>query len=305
MMDHPMTGVQTPMLKTIAFFDAMDYPPSWTEVMAWGEFESRPPIADLEHAKRSLIASGVVEEGSGRVALHGRLDTLVRLVRERTPLFPRKVRTARKVARWLTRNPNVRFVALANTTALAHSRDGGDLDFFVVVRHGALWSTRLVSGSLYRVTGRLSGPNEGRDAVCLSYFISDRGLDLSKQMLPNGDDPYFRYWFLALLPLYDDGVSRELWDANSAITSCHRCAERWMTSPDLHVESPILRISGISLFEQPARAFQMKWFPQNIRDRMGKGTDVIVSEDVLKFHVDDGRVRYRDAYQQRLHNLGL
>ena len=321
--------IRQAILRTVAFFDAMDYAPSVTEVGAWmelpqtsqqdpgrvaallrplengtlpsetGAAEQRPyPNATL--AKDGLVAEGLIQEGRGRLALHGRLDDLLALSAERTPLFPRKLRAARKVARWLARNPAVRFVALANTTALAHARDEGDLDFFVIVRHGAIWSTRLIGGTPYRLAGRLAGrPKEHEDAVCLSYFISDERLDLSSHLLP-GDDPYFRYWFLALLPLFDDGVSRELWQANHEIRAHHPFAERWMVSPGLEVTRPFVRITGISLLEPLARKFQMRWFPVSIRQRMNVDTSVLINDRVLKFHIDDGRAAYREAYRKRL-----
>jgi hypothetical protein len=306
MSEERRESTRAAILKTVAFFDTMDYPPTRTEAVTWGEYGSEhPSITELEETLGALVASGMIEEGSGRLAPRGRLTPLLAIVRERTPLFPRKIRTARKVARWLARNPAVRFVAVANTTALAHARDGGDLDFFVIVRQGSIWSSRLLGGTPYRLTGRSSGPNEGRDAVCLSYFVSDKALDLLRHMLPDGDDPYFRYWFLALLPLYDDGVSRELWGSNAAITSRHPRAEQWMISPDLEIHRPVVRIPGLSFVERFAKTFQMRWFPSSIRERMNKGTDVIVSDDVLKFHVDDGRAAYRTAYQERLRNLNL
>jgi hypothetical protein len=298
------SDIRQAILRMVAFFDTMDYAPSWTEVMAWGEFGTSGGQAvgssSMSDAKRSLVIDGLIEEGEDRLALPGRLRPLLVLIHERTALFPRKLRNARKVARWLARNPAVRFVALANTAALAHSRDEGDLDFFVIVRHGAIWSTRLVAGTPYRLLGRLAGrPKEHQDAVCLSYFISDQGLDLSSHLLP-GDDPYFRYWFLALLPLFDDGVSRECWQANHTILNRHPNAERWMTSPEVATRHPVLTIPGMALLEPAARWFQMRWFPRSIRELMNVDSSVMVNDRVLKFHVDDGREAYRSAYQQRL-----
>jgi len=303
--DHTRIARQA-ILKTVAFFDTMDYSPTWVEVVAWHEGTGCHDLSpsSLEEIKDALIVSGLLEEGDGRIALKNRLDPLLKLVRERTALFPRKIRAARKIASWLARHEAVRFVALANTTSLAHARDGGDLDFFVVVRAGSIWSTRLTAGAPYRLTGQLSGPQEKQDAVCLSYFIADDALDITSHML-SVDDPYFRYWFLALLPLYDDGVSAQLWQANQAITSRHPCAEPWMVSPDLAVSRPMIRIPSPRWFERVARQFQMRWFPASIRDRMNRDTSVIVNDHILKFHVDDGREQYRARYQERLRLCGL
>jgi hypothetical protein len=323
-------AARSALLRTVAYFDAIDYAPTWPECSAWFEgsgssgFEYQSPPTETEFlaARDALRDEQVIEFDFGRVALKGRLVPLASLAAERTALFARKIRRARRVARWLARQSGVRFVALANTTALANARDLGDLDFFVVVRDGTLWSTRLLSAGLYKLLGRLPGAREERDAVCLSYFVSDAALDLSGHMLP-GDDPYFRYWFLSLLPLADDGVSRELWQANRAITAKHPRCEQWIISPDLRVRFPRIRIPVTAVTERLAERFQRSWFPKLIKDHIGDGhadaqtqhpsltrsgqadTSVIVSDKVLKFHVEDGRVRYRAAYQERLKQLGL
>lgn len=300
------------ILQTVAYFDAIEYAPTWTECAAWFEwsgahgfeYDAPPTTPELVAARDSLVADNQLESGFGRIALPGRLARLASLAMERTAFFPRKIRRARKVARWLLRNPNVRFVALANTTALAHARDLGDLDFFVVVRAGTIWSSRLLGSGVYKLTGRLPGHADQRDAVCLSYFVADDALDLSSHTLP-GDDPYFRYWFLSLLPLADDGVGKTLWDANRGLIGRHPRAERWMVPPDLIVTRPRFRMIASDAIESLARHFQLGWFPQQIVERMNRDTSVMVNDQVLKFHVDDGRETYRAAYQDRLRAMGL
>ena len=295
MMPNGMNAACEAMLRTVAFFDVLDYAPTVTEAYAWAEGEGGRPIDPM-----------LLEEGEGRLALRGRLQPLLQISRERTPLFPRKLRNAQRVAQWLACNPNVRFVALANTTALAHARDASDLDFFVIVRHGSIWSTRLIGGAPYRLAGKLAGgANEPPDAVCLSYFISDESLDLGAHMLRDGADPYFRYWFLALLPLYDDGIGANLWSANTTITHTHPHAEPWIPSPDIAVRRPHMRLHGAQLLEAPARAFQKRWFPATIRAQMNRDTSVIVSDRALKFHVDDRRAQFRAQYDERLKSLNL
>ncbi|HWQ99313.1 MAG TPA: hypothetical protein VN397_00505 [Candidatus Methylomirabilis sp.] len=307
-----MQSARAAILRTVAYFDAIEYAPTWTECAAWFDWtgsrgfeaDAPPTSSELLSARDGLESDGLVETGFGRIALGGRLARLATLAMERTVHFPRKVRRARSVARWLFRNHNVRFVALANTTALAHARDLGDLDFFVVVRQGAIWSSRLVGSGLYKLLGRLPDAKDREDAVCLSYFVTDDALDLSAHTLP-GDDPYFRFWFLSLLPLADDGIGQDLWDANRALVSRHPRAERWIVPPDLAVKRPRLGLVGLLGIESLARRFQLGWFPAHIVERMNRDTSVIVNDRTLKFHVDDGRERYRAAYQDRLRVLGL
>lgn len=307
-----LAAAREAVMRTVAYFDVIEYAPTWTECACWFEwsgargleYEAPPSGQELVFARDGLVVDGQLEAGFGRVALPGRLMRLAALAHERTALFPRKLRRARAVARWLFRNPNVRFVALANTTALAHARDLGDLDFFVVVGQGAIWSSRIFGAGLYKLLGRLPGGRDKRDAVCLSYFVTDAELDLSAHTLA-GDDPYYRYWFMSLLPLADDGVSAELWDANRLLIARHPAALRWIIPPDCRVRRPLMRLPVPRFLESLACRFQLAWFPPQITERLNRDTSVIVNDRALKFHVEDGRERFRIAYQERLRSLGL
>jgi hypothetical protein len=302
--------IRDALLRTVAFFDATDYAPLWSECMAWIEwhgssgFESQavPNSQELNHVKDECVRLGLLTEGEGRIALTHRFNDLISLVHERQSYMPRKFRRARRIARWLARFRAVRFVALVNTTPLGNARNGGDLDIFVIVRAGHIWTIRLLAGLPYRMLGRLSSDDAAPDAVCLSYYISDNALDLSHHMLAP-DDPYFRYWFLSMLPLYDDGISVELWKQNESIRCIHPRVEAWMLSPDLAIPIPRWRIPCFTWFESTARKLQVSWFPKRIRERMNRDTSVIVTDAALKFHVEDGREEYRKKYEENLVNI--
>jgi hypothetical protein len=252
-----------------------------------------------------LERDGLVGEGEGRFGLVEELPKILDSIRERDMFQPRKRRRAAKVARWLASLGGVRFVALANTTALGNARDEGDLDFFVIAQSGTLWMTRLLGAGPFKLFGKLPTKDRTRDAVCLSYFVADDGLKLAPHML-DGDDPYFRYWFLSLVPLYDDGVGSELWSKNQDIIDRHPFARRWIAPPDFRVQSSYrLPAQAYRPFEPLARSFQRRWFPRRIRELMNRDTRVIVDDKTLKFHVDDRRAEFREAYQALCKKYGV
>lgn len=251
---------------------------------------------DVERAAGQLIEEGTVRHSFGRIVFDSVEDGVIQKQRADELVIPRKLRVAKRVAKWLMRLGSVRFVALCNTTAFGHGRDESDLDFFIIVRRGTLALTRLLAVAPFKLLGRRPGDRVERDAVCLSYFISDDALDLSSHML-QPDDVYFRYWFLSLLPLADDGVGKKLWEANATITSHHPLAEPWQMSPPLSVATSRLRIPILRVFEPIARKIQSRAFPNAIRELMNKDTRVIVTEQALKFHVEDRREEYRIRYE--------
>lgn len=292
------SAAENAVIRSLCFHEAWHYAPTRAEFIALLDVGDD---ADLTREAASgaldgLLRCGIVTEREGRVGFPGSLDGFIETFHGRDALQPRKRRRARIVVRWLARLCGVRFVALANTAALGNSRDEGDLDLFVVTCAGSIWSTRMFSGAPFKLFGWMPSEDHRRDAVCLSYFISDRALDLASQML-TPDDPYFRYWLLSLVPLFDDGVSTALWDANAAARRRHPFAEKWIPPPDLVVQKPLLRLP-VGAGEWFARVFQLRWFPVSIRNRMNTDTTVMVSDDVLKFHVTDARADYRRKYEE-------
>lgn len=269
-------------LQSLALFAALGYPPT--------------PV-ELELASESGSIESPMKLVRGRIVFEGE-EAMVAEHEARRLFLPRKLRTARRVTRWLARLSGIRFVALCNTTALGHARDEGDLDFFIITHAGSIWQSRLFATLPFKMFGGRPKPGASeRDAVCLSYFVDDAALDLSSHML-EGDDPYFRHWFLSLLPLYDDGVSAVFWDKNTAITSRHPSAIPWIPNADLVIKRPAFRLPRLALLEQIMQWIQRKTFGSRIKQEMNQDTRVIVSEHVLKFHVDDGRAKFRDAYRE-------
>lgn len=284
------------IFRSLCFHEAWKYAPTRAELISMLDTGTDTDVTreDVARSLNELVTSGVLCEQDGRIGFPESIDSIVRTLRERDPLQPRKRRRARTVVKWLVRLSGVRFVALANTTALGNARDEGDLDFFIITRSGTIWSSRLFGGTPFKCMGWMPTKESSRDAVCLSYFIADDGLNLtSHQLTP--DDPYFRHWFLSLVPLYDDGVSQEFWIQNATLRQRHPFAEKWIVPPDVAVPRPLIR-KPTHLAESFARWFQTRWFPRSIRERMNKDTTVMVNDHVLKFHVTDNRADYRATY---------
>lgn len=300
-----MTPESNAIIRSLCFHEAWNYAPTRVELCSMLDVGSTRSLVreDVVRTLDELLSSGIVREIDGRIGFPDSLDRIVQTLRERDLLQSRKRRRAILVTKWLVRLSGVRFVALANTTALGNARDEGDLDFFIITKKGMIWSSRFFGGAPFKLIGWMPTNENSRDAVCLSYFITDDGLDLSSHQL-TPDDPYFRHWFLSLLPLYDDGVSEQFWSQNAELRQRHPFAEKWIVPPDLAVQKP-----GITkptfLAEPLARWFQMRWFPQSIRNRMNRDTTVMVNDKALKFHVTDSRVEYRAKYIEACDKHGI
>ena len=296
--------VRNAVIRTLCFHAVWRHLPTRVELLSTlDSLGAEYRESDISAAVDGLSTEGIAVERDGRIGLAEFFVATAEAARECERFQPRKRRQASRVAAWLSRWRAVRFVALANTTALGDARDEGDLDFFVVVRHGSLWSTRLFLGGVFKLLGMLPSDGHTRDTVCLSYFITDRSLDLSSHMLP-GDDPYFRYWFMSLLPLFDDGIGEHLWAANRILLARHAAVKRWIAPSDF-VLSPAVRLPLPTFAESVARKFQIRWFPSRLKELMNRDTRVMVGEDVLKMHVTDRREKYRVEYESLCRKYGV
>lgn len=298
-----MPSLREGLLRTLSFHETWQHAPTRAEWVSTLEFDGSASHQEVYTVIDALLQERIVECHFGRFVFPA-LQTLIHVQRENEFFAARKYRTARRVAAWLARLGSVRFVALCNTTALGHARDEGDLDFFVITKKGTIMQTRALAALPFKLIGRRPGVGEERDAICLSYFISEDGLDLSSHML-KPDDVYFRYWFLSLLPLFDDGVSRAFWDANISITRRHPFAQPWQVTPDFRVSTPRIRLPLLRSMDSFAARLQAAAFPATIRNAMNQDTRVIITERALKFHVTDGRESYRASYEAALLSRGL
>jgi len=314
--------IRSAILRTLCFYAAWEYAPTHIQCLLSLDFglqnigSSLPQTQDISKILNALIFDGTVARAQGRVCLAPHADQITR-GRENEFFFARKLRQARRAAAYIGRLPWVRAVCICNTTALGQARDGSDIDFFIIVRQGAIWRTRFFSALPFKLLGLRPGDKQSTDPVCLSFFVTDQALNLSHLTLEQ-DDPYFRYWLLNLLPLTDDGVLGSLWRANHQLLKRHLFSQPWIALdsqpvPAPHVwelmENPITIPTAASqpnsYLEKYLKKLQHNHLPENIKQLANKDTRVVINDDVLKFHIQDRRQIFRERYYRLCHEYSI
>ena len=108
--------------------------------------------------------------------------------------------------------PFLRMAAICNNLAFGRVNKESDIDIFVISKSGRLFFVRtFLTGFLHLFGVRRHG-NKIAGRFCLSFFIDDDFLDLSKIAIEN--DIYLAYWLKTMIPIADDGVSADLIDNN-------------------------------------------------------------------------------------------
>ncbi|MDD5251794.1 MAG: hypothetical protein PHT12_04135 [Patescibacteria group bacterium] len=212
---------------------------------------------------------------------------------------------ARTFARWTRHLSSVRLIAVCNSLALVGADEDSDIDLFVVCRPGTLWITRLVVVGALHVLGLRPTPQHQAGRLCLSFFLSEENLDLSRFAFAP-DDIYLTYWLATLVTVYDaGGVEEKIFAANPWLKEQlpgfrlpvwgHR---RKVVRPRVSVPLAVLR-----WLEPWAERFETRRLPKAITELQNRDTRVVVSKDALKFHVNDRREEYRDRFLEWMRAL--
>lgn len=313
------------ILAALAYYDVFDYPLRVEELWRWlyvvnpddRDAVERATPADVEHALGVRGVNELIDRAGSFVTLRGR-SSIVATRLERHAANECKWQRALLVGRRLRLVPFVQFVGVVNTLALDNARPESDIDLFIIARRRRLWLTRLLVTGLVQALGIRRHGVRVADRVCLSFYVSDAALDLKPLRLAGvDDDVYLTYWTAQVVPLFDRGGA---WAA-------FKHANRWVADRLPHglVGTPSARLgSGLItpwlravpelllttplgwLAEQAAKALQqLVMVGKDWRRRSATTTEVVVTDEVLKFHERDRRAAYRAAFYQRLQEQGL
>ncbi|MBU0624805.1 hypothetical protein KKF05_00500 [Patescibacteria group bacterium] len=286
------------VLAVLVWFDVFDYALTAVEIARFSALFTRR--VSIDEVLTALANHPQVAEQNGYYYLCGReICVTQRLQRFRTA--ESKFRRARFMARLFGLLPAVKLVALCNSLAVANAEEGSDIDFFVVCRPGTLWLTRLILTAPLIVLNLRPTPANQKDKICLSFLVSETALNMSRLQCGE-DDPYMRFWVETLQPLYDaGGLFEKFRQENEWVTRQSSATDGLFENPAMIVVgSDQTRPRSRSWIEQLMRRLQLWHFPPAIKSLANLDSRVIISDDILKFHVNDRRELYRQIFRQRL-----
>jgi hypothetical protein len=304
------------IISTLAYFDLFDYPPTRAEVWRWlfapdpkyKIQDTKYTIADVDSSITELVSAGTLKEENGFVYLADRTG-LPALREERYRHSVRKWRRARRWARVFGALPGVELVGIGNTLAFHAAKDASDIDFFIVTKPGTIWRTRALCAGLAALFRLRPTETVTRDKLCLSFFVTDDALDLAPLKHPGAElDIYLLYWIAQMTPLagsshaYDKFFEANAWVWKFLPNTAVRFVtyETNMTGRVLGVLGRVLGfVSGDFMKEK-----QMLKFPPAINEAVARRDgSAVISDSMLKFHLNDRRAQIFERWQQRLSTL--
>lgn len=311
------SNLEKAILKTVVFFDIFNYPLTIVEIYKWlYQADKNYQLLEIIKAFESDSLTAKISTKHGFYFLTSR-ESIIKTRLERYQIAEKKFKIGLKIARWLRWLAFIKMIAICNNAGYNNATPQSDVDFFIIVRKGRLWLSRLMITLAATILGVRRHDQKFIDRVCLSFYISDDNLNLADIAL-KPTDPYLVYWFSTLAPIYDLDTSQNFFTANA-----------WLKNYLINFYRPILNyrrqvfdnkfmkfskeVDKIVLggkigdwLERIAKRLQAKKVKRYFGDTVDRSnTNVVISESILKFHKTDRRQEYQDLWQKKLISLGV
>lgn len=290
--------LQKEILKCLAFYNLFKFPLTPFEI--WKNLETKTDLECVLAALENLDSENKIFEKDGYFFLPQDRD-LAAQRKSRFFVSFRKLRKARRLAKFFSYLPFVRFAGICNSLGYFNANPESDIDFFIIAKRGRVWTARFLTTLPLMIFNLRPKAGEMRDKFCLSFYIADNALDISSVALPEGD-PYFYRWLSWIMPLYNDGIWREFAAANSWIK---KYFPQFMAQGGKKIKSrPLITRLAEKFFFLPEKFFrwgQTLAMPDELKQATARGDgSVVISDTMLKFHFLDRRAEYREKFYGKI-----
>src|SRR3989344_1737618 len=169
-----MDEAEKAVLKTIVYYDCLDYPLTLEEL---NTFLFSGVNLDITFGLGALKDKDLIEEVDGFYFLKGR-EALFKVREERNRLAKGKWKKTFKAVRRLRIIPYLRLIFASGSLAMSNTSLKSDLDVLIVVKHGRIWLARILIILLLSLLGvrRTRYQKIAPDKICLNHFITDESL---------------------------------------------------------------------------------------------------------------------------------
>lgn len=290
-------GLEQAIVRTVAWFSLFDYPLTGFEIWCWLYAPGQKfTLSDVEKVlAESSWLPGRVCQSDGFFVLGGRNPKdFIKLRQTKFLDAARKFKKLRQAAKFFSLFPFVRAVFACNNLSWHNTTPESDIDLFIVVSPGTIWLSRFLLVTPFRLLGRR--PKQTKiDPFCFSFFTTQNNLFLEKLLLSESD-PYMYYWLASLVPIFDRGeIQNQLMQKNKWAVDFLPNSFFETTGAE---EIGFVSFNFLKFFEKAVKRLQEKLLPLSIKTAANLDSRVIVSDVMLKFHLNDRRAHFREEWKK-------
>lgn len=267
---------------TLKYFSFFDFPLTAFEVWKWqrGTMYTYQEVQD-ELKKNVWPTLGIFHSTPGVANPWGQVFKRHKHYRDAITKYRR--------VQWyiwlLARLPWVEGIAFCNNLPFHNTKEGSDIDLFILAKPGTVWKTRLFAVGPLRLF-KLRPGEAKQHPIDVSFFVSTNAMNL--QDLQIGDDVYLAMWITALSPVFErrTGVFDLFWQKND-----------WAV-----IQFPQAKVGKRAMFwrvhqrwslplffsESLARDLQKRILPKSLTNPSPESS-IVMNDSMLKFHQNDRR----------------
>lgn len=292
------------IMKTIVFHDLFDFPLTIEEVQDLLYKYNKPlHIKELRATLNRLAEQGKLSYLKDYYVLAGR-ETIIETRKTRKFIAEKFWARTKQYGQYMRAVPFVKMVAVCNNLAYDNPNEQSDIDLFIVVKPGRMWLSRFIITLILQFYGVRRHGDKIAGRFCLSFFVTSEKLRMNELEL-KPEDPYLAYWTKNLTPIFGETTYKLFKNLNSD----------WLSSYGLKFTDHQLR----HLFVREKRAMKRfgEWlfggfvgdaFEKLLKktlkvktlksmNALGPESNVVVTDDMLKFHNHDRRQEYFEAWR--------
>lgn len=196
-----MTETAQNILKTLGYFDLFEYPLTEKEIYLFNQAEVTDAVIcdELELLLRDKKVFKVGEFYS----LHNNYNLCERR-RQGNKLAAEHMKTAGKVAKFLSRFPYVKAIAVSGSLSKNFATDKTDIDFFIITTANRLWIARTCM-HLYKKLTFLWGR---QNWFCMNYYVDEAAMEIPEKNI------FTAVEIVTLLPMHGKDCLHEFMQSN-------------------------------------------------------------------------------------------
>ncbi len=301
-------SLEKSILFTLAYFDVFEYPLTYFEIWRY-LFCFQSELDEVIRKLDELITRGEIEMKNGFYFLPGKSDLLEKRNEkyEISEKFWRKAIFATKIISYI---PFIKMVGIVNSLAFFNCKEDSDIDLFIITEKNKIWTVRFLSTTIMHILGLRRHGKKVAKRICLSFYISEEKMDLS--YIAKDELGFFvAFWIAQMAPILNKGkiweefrnsnkwIYNYLPNCGQHITNYHtNFRPSWLSKIKSEFASFILKPK---IIEGILKGVQIKRIKKS-QEKLGNPSSVIYSDEILKFHPVDLRIKYKEELKLRLKN---
>ncbi len=291
---HNNQDLEKAIVKTMAFFDLFSYPLTALEI--WQYLSEEIDFIDFQIYLKSLRLRSVIFKQEGFYFFPDRAE-IINVRKKRYNYFQKKLKLVKRWNKFFKLISGVKAIFIANIIGSSNLRLEGDIDLFIICKDNRVWRSRFILTFFAKILGLRPSFAKEKDKFCLSFFVSEKSLNFNNLRLKS--DPYFAYWLLGLKEVGDDKYFEQVLSSN--IFWLKEIFPNYFKVVD--ISQDLVKDNRESKDRLVFRGlekyfYRLQWrlFPEVIKSKANKGTEVVLNSQILKLHVLDRRLEFSQKY---------